>query len=53
MSGKKKKKTKRPVFDSIRKPTAPPGQKIGKSKPDEKAYPSKRHVKHPKTEETE
>jgi hypothetical protein len=46
MSGKQRKKEKRPVFDSIRKPTAPPSQSMGKDKPDEKAYPSRRNVKH-------
>jgi len=50
MDGKKKKKTKHPVFDSIRKPTAPPSRKIGKVKPDEKIYPSKRKIKHKKKE---
>ena len=53
MEGKKKKKVKRPIFDSIRKPTAPPSQKIGKAKPDEKARPSLRKVKHKKDEDLE
>ncbi|MGI8789223.1 MAG: hypothetical protein ACR2HG_15900 [Pyrinomonadaceae bacterium] len=53
MSGGKKKKVARPVFDSIRKPTAPPGQKFGKEKPEEKARPANRKVKHKKKEETE
>lgn len=39
---------KRPIFDSIRKPTAPPGQKIGENKPEEKARPSLRKIKHKK-----
>jgi len=47
MSGKKK-KDERPIFDSIRKPTAPPGQKIGKNKPEEKIHPSQRKTKHKK-----
>lgn len=51
MSGKKKKTKDRPVFDSIRKPTAPPSKTIGKSKPDEKVYPSKRKVKHKEKED--
>lgn len=46
MSRKKKKKEERPVFDSIRKPLAPPGKKIGEAKPSEKVYPSKRKAKH-------
>ncbi len=53
MSAKKKKKTERPVFDSIRKPTAPPGKKFGKDKPEEKAHPTLRKVKHKKKDETE
>lgn len=40
----------RPIFDSIRKPTAPPSRKIGENKPDEKARPSRRKQKHKKTE---
>ena len=46
MDGKKKRKEKRPVFDSIRKPTAPPTQKFGKAKPAEKANPTGRKSKH-------
>lgn len=45
---KKKKNEARPVFDSIRKPTAPPSQKIGRDKPDEKIHPSLRKTKHKK-----
>jgi hypothetical protein len=44
--GKKKKKDERPIFDSVRKPTAPPSRKIGKRRPEEKVHPSERHVKH-------
>ncbi|MBX7174358.1 MAG: hypothetical protein K1X72_25525 [Pyrinomonadaceae bacterium] len=44
---KKKKSSKTSsLFNSIRKPTAPPTQKIGKDKPDEKALPSGRKAKH-------
>lgn len=51
MSAKKTKKSERPLFDSIRKPTAPPGRKMGEDKPAEKARPSGRGAKHkPKTE---
>ena len=53
MAGKKKKKAERPVFDSIRKPTAPPSQKFGKAKTEEKANPSRRKIKHKKKEITE
>lgn len=43
--------TEHPIFESIRKPTAPPGQKIGKVKPEEKIHPSLRKIKHKKEEE--
>lgn len=43
---KKKATAPRPVFDSIRKPTAPPTQKFGRDKPDEKIHPSQRKAKH-------
>lgn len=36
----------RPVFDSIRKPTAPPAKKIGQDKPEEKLHPAMRKAKH-------
>jgi hypothetical protein len=52
MAGKKKKK-ERPVFDSIRKPVAPPSQKIGKNKANEKVLPSRRKAKHKKQEDTD
>jgi len=51
MSGKKKKKPELPVFDSIRKPTAPPSKKFGQIKPEEKARPSQRKTKHKKKED--
>ncbi len=35
-----------PVFDAIRKPTAPPSRKFGAEKPDELARPSLRKAKH-------
>lgn len=54
MEGKKKKKTQpRPVFDSIRKPTAPPSQKFGGEKPEEKIHPSRRKIKHKKKDDLE
>ncbi|MFN0140134.1 MAG: hypothetical protein ACKVQW_08620 [Pyrinomonadaceae bacterium] len=52
----KKRKTKRddrPVFDSIRKPTAPPSRKFGNSVPEEKLRPSLRKVKHKKNPASE
>ena len=49
VSRKKKVKDKeRPVFDSIRKPTAPPGHKFGGDAPEEKLHPSLRKIKHKK-----
>jgi hypothetical protein len=53
MSGRKRKTEERPVFDSIRKPTAPPGHKFGGEKPEEKAHPSGRKIKHKKKTEVE
>ena len=53
MEGRKKKKAPRPIFDSIRKPIAPPSRKIGKAKPDEKTRPSHRKIKHKKNEDLE
>jgi hypothetical protein len=51
MESKKKRKTERPVFDSIRKPIAPPSQTLGSAKPEEKAHPARRKIKHKKKEE--
>ena len=48
MRQRKRKPEKRPVFDAIRKPTAPPGKKFGDEKPEEVARPSLRKVKHKK-----
>lgn len=48
MSGGKKKKSKVPVFDSIRKPTAPPGSRFGEARPEEKIHPAGRRSKHKK-----
>ena len=41
-----KKKIVRPVFDSIRKPNAPPGHPLSRAKPDEVARPAMRKAKH-------
>ena len=38
--------TGRLIFDSIRKPTAPPGHPMSHAKPDEKARPAGRKAKH-------
>ncbi len=48
MSGRKKKNKKMPVFDNIRKPTAPPAVRFGKEKAEEKARPALRKTKHKK-----
>ena len=48
MSGKRKKKPELPIFDSIRKPTAPPSRKFGDNKPEEKIHPSQRKSKYKK-----
>ncbi|GEM_PF-1516843 len=45
---KKQKRDERPVFDSIRKPTAPPSRKFGDKTQDEKHLPSLRKAKHKK-----
>jgi len=39
-------KSGRPIFDSIRKPNAPPGHPLSRSKPDEVARPAGRKAKH-------
>jgi hypothetical protein len=43
---KAKRQEVRPVFDSIRKPGAPPGHPISRAKPDEVARPAGRKAKH-------
>lgn len=54
VKGQKKRKTvERPVFDSIRKPTAPPGRKFGADRPDEKLLPSQRKAKHKRPPDTD
>jgi hypothetical protein len=44
------KRKERLIFDSIRKPIAPPTRKFGSDKPDEKAMPSGRKAKHKKAD---
>jgi hypothetical protein len=34
------------IFDSIRKPAAPPGHPLSHAKPEEKARPARRKAKH-------
>jgi hypothetical protein len=48
VAGAKKRKEKRPIFGSIRKPTAPAGERFGSDKPPEKAHPAARKSKHKK-----
>ncbi len=47
-TGKKQSKGReeRPIFDSIRKPAAPPGHPLTRAKPEERAHPAERKVKH-------
>jgi hypothetical protein len=52
-SKKAKKQNKRPVFDVIRKPVAPPGHPLGQAKPEERAHPSMRKAKHKRRAEEE
>lgn len=53
MAGKRKNKVERPVFDSIRKPVAPPSQKMGEEKPEAKIHPAGRGIKHKRKIEIE
>ncbi len=41
-----KKSDERPVFDAIRKPLPPPGHPLTQAKPEERAHPAERKVKH-------
>ena len=43
---KSKKQSARLLFDSIRKPNAPPGHPLSHAKPDEVARPAMRKAKH-------
>ena len=45
-SPQKTKRQARPVFESIRKPVAPPGHPLSRAKPDEVARPAQRKAKH-------
>lgn len=53
MGAKKRKSKEMPVFDSIRKPVAPPSQKMGKEKPEEKIHPAGRKIKYKRKPEAE
>lgn len=52
MSGKKKKDEKT-IFETIRKPIAPPTKQIGRNKAESKIHPVNRKAKHKKKDETE
>lgn len=47
-NGKKEKKgtVERPLFETLRKPSAPPGHALGNAKPEERAHPAERKAKH-------
>lgn len=49
---KGKRQGTRLVFDSIRKPTAPPGHPLSRAKPDEVARPAGRKAKHKRRPDT-
>jgi hypothetical protein len=40
------KREERPLFDSVRKPVAPPGHPLSRAKPEGRAHPAGRKVKH-------
>jgi len=44
--------TARVIFESIRKPAAPPGHPLSHAKPEEKARPAGRKAKHKQKPET-
>jgi hypothetical protein len=41
-----KKGSGRPGLEALRKPVAPPGHPLGRAKPEERAHPAERKVKH-------
>ena len=43
----------RPIFSSIRKPIAPPGHPLTRAKPEERAHPAERKVKHKRRVQTD
>jgi len=49
---KSKRREARPIFESIRKPGAPPGHPLSRAKPDEVARPAGRKAKHKQRPET-
>lgn len=57
MSSKSKKPSKkrgeRALYDLIRKPFAPPGHPFTRAKPEERAHPAERKVKHKRRDDDE
>ncbi len=51
-AGRRKPGTQRPIFDSIRKPLAPPGHPLSHAKPEEKANPAGRKAKYKQKPDT-
>jgi hypothetical protein len=41
-----KKRNAQSLYDTIRKPLAPPGHPLTRAKPEERAHPAERKVKH-------
>ncbi|MFL6229690.1 MAG: hypothetical protein ACJ741_13035 [Pyrinomonadaceae bacterium] len=39
-------RVERSVFDTVRKPAAPPGHPLTRAKPEERAHPAERKAKH-------
>jgi hypothetical protein len=50
---KQQAKLERPIFNSIRKPLAPPGHPLSHAKPEEKANPAGRKAKHKRKPEVD
>jgi len=48
MAAGKKKTRNKSIFESIRKPTAPPTRKMSEEKPEQKIHPAERKLKHKK-----
>ncbi|HKP71572.1 MAG TPA: hypothetical protein VJT82_01460 [Pyrinomonadaceae bacterium] len=48
-----KKRAARPLYDTIRKPLAPPGHPLTRAKPEERAHPAERKVKHKRRTDVE
>jgi hypothetical protein len=48
MAAGRKKRREKSIFESIRKPTAPPTRKMSEDKPEERIHPAERKSKHKK-----